>query len=140
ALTYRIRFQNTGNDVAYNVTVKNKIDPYVEDYTISILDVSHNVIASIENDSLRFDFNDIYLADSTSNEPESHGYIIYRVNKKSGLAPLTQIVNQADIYFDYNPAVITNQVKNTIANTTFVVSEQKLDDEVLFYPNPCTDK
>lgn len=139
-LTYRVRFQNTGTDVAYNVSVKSKIDANVEDYTISIVDVSHEVKASIKNDSLFFEFENINLADSTSNEKESHGYVIYRVNKKSDLAPLTQIFNKADIYFDYNVPVETNQVKNTIAIGTSNHDIANTNEAVTVYPNPCRDR
>jgi len=139
ALTYQIRFQNTGNDVAYNVVVKNPIDENLEDYTLTIIGSSHDCKASISNHQLTFDFKDINLADSIHNEKDSHGYVLYRVNRKSDLAPLTQIFNKADIYFDYNAPVETNEVKNTIASVTPNVSELESQDDLVFYPNPCRD-
>ena len=138
-LTYLIRFQNTGNDVAYNVTVKNPIDLNLEEYTITMIGASHDYKASIEDGFIIFDFEDINLPDSNHNEKESHGYVLYRVNRKSDLAPLTKIFNSADIYFDYNVPVETNEVKNTIASITPNVSELQGQEDLLFYPNPCRD-
>lgn len=138
-LTYRIRFQNTGNDVAYNVSIKNPIDVNLEEYTITMIGASHNYKASIEEGFIIFDFANINLPDSNHNEKESHGYVLYRVNRKSDLAPLTKIFNSADIYFDYNVPVETNEVKNTIASITPNVSELQGPDDLLFYPNPCRD-
>jgi hypothetical protein len=138
-LTYLIRFQNTGNDVAYNVTVKNPIDLNLKEYTITMIGASHDYKASIKDGFITFDFEDINLPDSNHNEKESHGYVLYRVNRKSDLAPLTKILNSADIYFDYNVPVETNEVKNTIASTTPNASELQGQDDLLFYPNPCRD-
>ncbi len=138
-LTYRIRFQNTGTDVAYNVLVKSPLDVNFEDYSLTIIGSSHDFTASIKDDSVFFNFADINLPDSTSNEAQSHGYILYRINRKSDLTPLTQIFNKADIYFDYNAPVETNKVKNTIASITPNVSELQGQDDLLIYPNPCRD-
>jgi len=62
---------------------------------------------------LRFDFPDINLPDSASNEPESHGWLVFKISPKD--VPLGTIIeNRVGIYFDYNAPVITNYTINTI--------------------------
>ena len=139
-LTYRIRFQNTGTAEAYNVSVSNEIDANLEDYTLSILDASHAFEANIKDNTITFDFPNINLPDSNSNEPESHGYILYRINRKSDLMVESKIYNQANIYFDYNAPVETNRVQNTIGTTTATTSTETVEQNVLLFPNPCQDK
>jgi len=56
------------------------------------------------------------LPDSTDNLRGSTGYIAYNIGPKAGLIPGTRITNDAGIYFDYNPAVVTNTTVNTYEN------------------------
>jgi type IX secretion system substrate protein len=56
------------------------------------------------------------LPDSISNEPESHGYVIFEVEPLPALPNGTQITNDVGIYFDFNPPIYTNTVLNTISN------------------------
>lgn len=136
-MTYRIRFQNTGTASAFNVSVTNQLDENLEDYTLTILDASHEFKASIKDHMITFDFLNINLPDSNENEPKSHGYVLYKITRKSNLDEGTKIYNQANIYFDYNDPVVTNRVQNTIASSskTSPISEQL--EKVLYYPNPC---
>lgn len=139
-LTYRIRFQNTGTASAINISVSNAIDPNLEDYTISILKASHDFNANIKDGIITFDFPNINLPDSNSNEPESHGYIIYKINRKTNLAPGDKMYNQADIYFDFNEAIVTNQVENTIGiNTSTETPSDLHKKELTLFPNPCKE-
>ncbi|MCW3084878.1 MAG: hypothetical protein JWP12_2244 [Bacteroidetes bacterium] len=138
-LNYVVHFQNTGTAAAYNISVLDTLDPHVIPSSLVITGTSHNVMPVwVAPGVVRFDFNSIMLADSTSNEAASHGYIAFKVNLQAGLAGGTQIKNTADIYFDFNPAVITNTVLNTIATTTGV-DEIAGNASVNVYPNPFTD-
>ena len=59
-----------------------------------------------------------------------------------GLAPGVTIENTAYIYFDANPAIITNTAKNTIEFPTSSVNELNSSVaglEVIVYPNPMTE-
>ncbi len=115
-LTYRIRFQNTGNAVAYKVVIIDTID--IEHLQLSSLELgaySHNFeLDVIDGNILQFTFDDILLPDSTNNEPASHGFITYTLAQKEGNAIGDLITNEAAIYFDYNEPVITNKVFNTV--------------------------
>ena len=89
------------------------------------------------DNTLNFVFDNILLPDSTNNEPESHGYVIYTIDQQSDLSPLEEMTNQAAIYFDFNEAVITNTVLNTIVDPADGVPERTLP-ELTIFPNPLT--
>lgn len=108
-LQYTIRFQNTGNDTAFNVSVKDTLSAKVDWSSIEMVTSSHPYQLTIKNgNQLTWNFNNIQLVDSVHNEPGSHGYIVYRVKPLATLQPGDSIVNSASIYFDFNPAVKTN--------------------------------
>jgi uncharacterized repeat protein (TIGR01451 family) len=114
-LEYTVRFQNTGNAEAINIKIRDQIDVNLDISSIEILASSHDVQAYIQqNRWLVFQFDSIMLPDSTSNELESHGFVKFSIRINEEVLPNTQIFNTAHIYFDYNPAVITNTVMNTI--------------------------
>ena len=48
------------------------------------------------------------------NSPEGEGHVSFTVKPKSDLASGTEIMNRSSIIFDVNPAMITNEVTNTI--------------------------
>jgi len=87
-----------------------------------------------------FRFNNILLPDSTTNEFESHGFIRYSISPKPDLPDYTEVNNTAYIFFDSNPAIITNTVLNTfISNIPVTVPySEKQTINVTVYPNPTT--
>ncbi|MBN8695380.1 MAG: T9SS type A sorting domain-containing protein [Bacteroidetes bacterium] len=118
-LTYTVRFQNTGNASAINIYVLDTLDPDLNLNTVRVIGNSHSLITEVlPGNVLKFRFDNINLADSTSNEAESHGYVIFEVLPNTGLSNGTAITNSVGIYFDYNPPVYTNTVLNTISDGT----------------------
>jgi len=109
-LDYIIQFQNTGNDTAFSVKILNPIDTFKLDLmSIEIISASHIFnLNYIPEGNLEFKFENILLPDSNVNEPESHGFVRYRVHPKTSLAVHDSITNYAAIYFDYNLPVVTN--------------------------------
>ncbi len=137
-LHYIIRFQNTGTASAINVVVTNILDDNLDWNTFQIESISHpNRIAITNENEVEFIFENINLPDSTSNEPDSHGYIAYRIKPKNGLGLGDTMDNQADIYFDFNEPISTNTVTTTVVNELFTNDYNNLD--ILVYPNPSTD-
>ena len=134
-LLYTIHFQNVGTAPAINVKVKNQLDNNLDKNSIKIIGSSAPVQTNIDGNGLAtFMFNHIMLADSTHDEPNSHGFVTYKINLKPSLSAGTQIYNTAGIYFDYNAAVLTNTVLNTLQSTTGVKELNASAFEV--YPNP----
>jgi len=116
-LTYTIRFQNTGTAPAINIHVIDTLDAALDASSFQLLAYSHQPGVQVSNSGhyTRFNFPNINLADSVNNEPESHGYIQYRIKTLPGLNCGTRIGNAAHIYFDFNPPVATNAALNTIS-------------------------
>lgn len=136
-LEYLIRFQNTGNYQAFNIHVLDVIDEDLDLNSMEIISTSHYCQPTInaETREVDFFFPDIMLADSTSNEPASHGFIRYRVLPNPNLAEMTTIENTANIYFDFNPPVVTNTTLHTISDLYFGIEEVNLA-RLPVYPNP----
>ena len=93
-----------------------------------------------------FIFENIMLPDSNTNEPESHGFVKFRISQQTDLVPGIVIYNKADIYFDNNEAVTTNETWLTIA-TPFNGIIDAVDlvsfsnaPQVKVYPNPFHDR
>ncbi|MBK9490010.1 MAG: hypothetical protein IPO07_15465 [Haliscomenobacter sp.] len=76
-------------------------------------------------------FKNINLPDSTNNEPESHGFVSFRIKDRSGLAEKTTIDNTAYIYFDQNPAIVTNTTQNIMVSKFEDISTSSQDK---FFP------
>ena len=139
-LRYTIRFQNTGNDTAFNITVKDTLSPYLDVSSFQLLASSHPVNTNLKaSGALLFRFDNIMLPDSGRNMDLSQGYITYSIKPKAGLANHTEIRNTSYIFFDYNPAVQTNTTLNTMVYTI----PQGIEEKQLFagrrlsiYPNP----
>lgn len=135
-LTYLIRFQNTGNDTAYNVKIRDLIPTELNPNSIVPGAASHNYNWLVLNGELIIDFLMINLPDSFTNEPNSHGFVKFKIQQNAGNLPGTVITNQAGIYFDANPPVITNQTFNTIPLATGITTHTH---EMAFMPNPVKD-
>ncbi|HNR85517.1 MAG: T9SS type A sorting domain-containing protein [Crocinitomicaceae bacterium] len=139
ALTYTIHFQNTGTAEAINIFVLDTLTASIDPKSLQILANSHNMTPTWINDSVvKFNFPNIHLADSSSNEPESHGFVRFKVNLKDNLPIGTIIKNKAAIYFDTNEPVITNFTTNKLANDLSVSKIEKLND-ISVFPNPAKD-
>lgn len=113
---YLIRFENEGNWRTYRVRVEDEIDPSFDINSLMIGDVSHAFRLVRNGSKLIWYFDNIELTPKSVNPDKSHGYIQYTLQLKSGLALGTQLKNTAYIYFDANPAIITNTTKNTLKN------------------------
>ncbi|HKR06417.1 MAG TPA: T9SS type A sorting domain-containing protein [Bacteroidia bacterium] len=139
-LTYHINFQNTGNDVAYNIFVLDTLDPSLDISTMQLIASSHSMSTIFLNSHvIKFTFNNINLPDSNANEPASHGYISYSIRPVQGLINGTVINNNAGIYFDFNPAVMTNTTYNVIDNPVGISAPLPENESFIIYPNPAHD-
>ncbi|MFN6378419.1 MAG: T9SS type A sorting domain-containing protein, partial [Flavobacteriales bacterium] len=133
--TYTINFQNTGTAPAFTVRVEDQLDSDLDWSSFEMITASHNYSVQMEDGHLVWTFNNIMLPDSTTNEPESHGHIIYRIKPIANKPLGTVFENTAYIYFDFNEPIITNTTVNAFA-VVQSVDENELSQNVRVYPNP----
>nr|WP_321413679.1 FG-GAP-like repeat-containing protein [uncultured Allomuricauda sp.] len=135
-LNYVIRFQNTGTASAINVRIEHELDTDLDWETFTPISSSHINTTTIANGKdVEFLFENINLPDSTANEPESHGYVAFKIKPKSNITVGDNIAGDASIYFDFNPAIITNTV-----HTEFVDGSEPLFSTALVVsPISCPD-
>ena len=91
---------------------------------------------------LKVYFDTILLPDSNTNEAESHGAFCYKIVTKQAnqLSSIPYILNnKADIYFDFNPAVTTNTIFNTL-DVSVGLNEHLANKTIQLFPNPVNKK
>lgn len=133
-LTYTIHFQNTGNDTAYTVVLRDTLDNGVMPESFQYLASSHHAVIQLFGKAMVFTFPKINLVDSATNPPLSQGWIQYKVKTKPNLPINTVVRNTAYIYFDLNPAVVTNTASSTVTITG--VNTIADENSIRLYPNP----
>ena len=141
-LTYRIEFENTGNANALTVRLTDILPAEVKLNSIEILAASHAYTTQIIYPrELEFTFNGINLPPTSVDPINSKGYIIFKVTPQSNLNVGTVIANEAKIYFDNNPPVITPMAEVIVVGTTGIVESNNASSNTLFiYPNPTNDR
>lgn len=137
-LSYTIHFQNTGNAPATDIMIEDTLDPgTLKPHSFQFEYSSHTVDdISIENGHIvRFHYDSIMLPDSGTSQALSKGHLVFSIDQGTGLTQGTVIRNSAAIYFDSNPAIVTNETWNTIRPP---LSLQKREEEwrTKLYPNP----
>ena len=133
-LTYKIRFQNVGNQVVNTVRVEDELPATLDLNTLELGVASHHYQFQTEGRKLVWTFPAINLPDSLNNEPQSHGFVIFRIKPAPGLLPGDEIHNSANIFFDNLNPVKTNTVINTIK--AFENLRYKDIRQLHLYPNP----
>lgn len=115
ALTYQVRFQNTGNDTAFYVRIDDVLHKDIDRSSLMLIDASHKgrmILCS--NDTLCYIMDTIQLVDDKTSFEASQGYVVFTANTQTAIKEGTVVPNQAFIFFDANAPVITNKVQNTI--------------------------
>jgi len=130
-LHYTINFENIGTAAANFVIITEGIDSEKYDVSsVEIIDSSHEVDASLDDNTLQFNFNDINL------EPQAHGSVTFKIKTLPTLQANDAVMSQASIVFDFNEAIVTNEAVTTfqtLGTKDFGV------DAVKVYPNPATN-
>jgi uncharacterized repeat protein (TIGR01451 family) len=131
---FLIRFENTGNFAAENVVIKDIIDDKTFDVSsLLITDASHEVYTRIVANKVEFIFENIQLP---FEDETNDGYIAFKIKTKSTLKLGDEMKNLADIYFDYNFPIRTNETQTTIAIPS---GTKDIQTEVTIHPNPVRD-
>lgn len=137
-LYYTIRFENTGTASAINVRVNDVLEAQLDETTLRMVDASHAYELDRVGNNLNWRFDNIQLPVSVANTTIGKGYITFKIKPRPGYAIGDIINNAASIYFDFNPAIVTN-----IFSTEFVAAlglEQFADNSFVIYPNPATSQ
>lgn len=137
-IRYTVNFQNTGTAPAYNVVVVDEMSSNLDVNSYQFIGASHNCQIIRNGNTTTYKFMGIMLPDSTNNEPESHGSITYKLNALSSLNIGDQIIDYANIYFDFNAPVLTEDAVITIVGPTAAGSILN-NNQVYVYPNPAVE-
>lgn len=136
-LTYTIRFENTGTANAEFVKVEDTLDPKLDENSIEMIDSDHTYTLERTGNAMVWKFYDINLPPSVPDSSIGHGYITFRIKPKPGYAIGDIIENTAQIYFDTNPAIVTNTYHTEFVTTLRIDDFSSNDLKV--YPNPVED-
>jgi len=128
-LHYNINFENTGTAPATFIAVKDVIDTTKYDIsTLQVLYASHPMEVRVTGNKVEFYFGDINLGASEK------GNVTFKIKTLETLTVNSNVTQQADIYFDYNWPIVTNE-----ATTTFAILSTgsfAKDNSVTVSPNP----
>ena len=129
---YLINFENIGTANAINVVVKNLIDSSKFDLnTLHIIGSSHGCSVRQRNDVFEFIFENINLPFDDAN---NDGYILFKIKLLDSLDNSDVFENQAEIYFDYNFPILTNNEVTSFS--TLSLHGNILDNLFRLFPNP----
>ena len=138
-LTYTVRFQNTGNFYAENVRIIDTISTLLDLSTFEFLASSHPVEIRMMDRVIYFNFYDIQLPDSTLDFEGSQGFVSFSIKPISTDMAGVEMKNDADIYFDFNPPILTNEVVSEVVEIV-AVNDQTEKAEFTVFPNPANSK
>ncbi|MBB4806455.1 Leucine-rich repeat (LRR) protein [Chryseobacterium defluvii] len=131
-LHYMVNFENTGTAPATNIVVEMNINP--DDFDVSSLQLqntSHSSYTKVTGNKVEFIMKDINLAAA------AHGNVALKLKSKNNLVSGDSVTNHANIYFDYNFPVETNEANTTVTNATLQATDAvKEDISANIYPNP----
>jgi hypothetical protein len=128
-LHYNIRFENTGTAAAEFVVVKVEVNETDFDMnSLQIMNSSDPVYTRINQNIVEFIFQNIQL------ETGGHGNILLKIKSKNNLQVGDEVNKKANIYFDYNFPILTNDAETvfqSLNNPDF-----QNDASISVYPNP----
>lgn len=128
-LHYVVNFENTGTAPTSFIVVRVDVNPAQYDISsLRVLNTSHASDIRVNGNRIEFMMPSAVLAAG------DHGNILFKMKSKSNLVEGDIVKKKANIYFDYNFPIVTND-----ANTTFQTlstGNWAKDDSVKVYPNP----
>jgi uncharacterized repeat protein (TIGR01451 family) len=135
-LQYTVRFENTGSTTATNISLVDILDQKLDETSLVMVSASHDYTLDRVSRNLTWKFNEIFLPVSVSGSDTGKGFVTFKIKLKPGFAIGDIIPNTASIYFDTNPAIVTNTF-----NTEFIAFLSNADfdqNNVMVYPNPAS--
>ncbi|WP_178988120.1 DUF7619 domain-containing protein [Winogradskyella schleiferi] len=137
-LTYTIRFENTGTANAINIRVEELLNEQLDESTLKMVDASHPYNLERIGKQLKWNFFGVNLPPSEGNDSQvGHGFITFKIKPFPDYAVGDVIPNTAEIYFDFNPAIVTNTWNTTFVQTLGIAESDF--SNLTVYPNPVKD-
>jgi hypothetical protein len=134
---YTIRFQNLGTADAIDVRIEDVLNAKIDETSVLMVSSSHNYTMKRINNILVWDFKNIYLSPSIINDAGSKGYVQFKVKLKPGFQAGDIIPNNASIYFDSNPAIVTATFNSKFTVPLGITTFD--DNSLVLYPNPASN-
>ncbi len=135
-LTYTIRFENTGTANAINIRIEDLLDEQLDESTLKMVSASHTYSLERVGKQLEWNFYGINLPPSEEDDTQiGHGYLTFKIKPFSGYAVGDIIPNTAEIYFDFNPPIITNTWTTEFVEDNLSVDDNSFD-QLSVFPNP----
>jgi uncharacterized repeat protein (TIGR01451 family) len=134
-LPFTVRFQNDGNYPALNVVVRDTISTNLDLSTFRFIGSKHPVSYTVDPVSREvvFRFSGIQLLPSVDSLEGSQGYFTYEIKELANLNLNSEIKNTAYIFFDFNPAIITNTTLNI---NGYAGNPSFQNESIMLFPNP----
>ena len=142
SLKYFVQFQNTGTDTAFKVVVTDTLDQSIFNLkSIQLGDATHDFIFRMDESGVaKWTFNNIMLVDSNTNEPASNGNFFFEIDLLESVTKKDTMLNNVDIFFDFNPPIRTNTAKNFYGQHRDLSQEDvEVKLGINYYPNPISD-
>lgn len=136
-LYYTIRFENTGTAPALNVRISDILESKLDETSVLMVDASHDYVLDRIGSTLTWNFDNIVLPTTTIDPEGGKGYVMFKVKPKPGYAVGDIIQNTASIYFDFNPAIVTNTFTSEFV--PFLGNPSFSTGNFAMYPNPAGD-
>jgi uncharacterized repeat protein (TIGR01451 family) len=136
-LYYTVRFENSGTASAINVRILDVLDDKLDAASMRMVSASHPYILDRLDNVLTWRFDNIMLPASITNPSGAKGYIHFKIKPKPGYAIGDIINNTASIFFDFNPAIVTNTFSTQFVQALGRPSFE--NDMFSMYPNPAGD-
>jgi len=114
AINYTIRFQNTGNDTAFNIVIADTLSSLLQANSLQMISSSQPCKVTVTDNVVFFEFLNVLLPDNKTNDIGSNGYVSFTIQPQSTVSLGTTINNKASIYFDYNTPIVTNTASTSI--------------------------
>ncbi len=134
---YTIRFQNLGTADAIDVRIEDVLNAKIDETSVLMVSSSHNYTLKRINNLLVWDFKNIYLSPAILNDAGSKGYVQFMVKLKPGFQAGDIIPNNASIYFDSNPAIVTATFNSKFTVPLGITTFD--DNSLVLYPNPANN-
>ncbi len=136
-IKYTIRFQNEGTYKAFDITIIDTLDSSLDPATFTFLGSSHDVTTRISGEGIvTFTFSNIDLPPKNEDELESQGFVSFSIMPDSDTENFEKVLNNASIYFDFNPPIVTNTTQWNLVDNFLILATEELNETIAIYPNP----